>query len=77
VKRYGPVCGAYEAMQEFDDGEYVLYSDHLADRASLLAVLRQCVGWMEDQFCPEDARCAKCSYGYKIVAAAKAKLEEA
>jgi hypothetical protein len=51
---------------------YVLATDY----ASLLAVLRQCVGWMEDQFCPEDARCAKCSDGYKIVAAAKAKLEE-
>jgi hypothetical protein len=34
-------------MREDAEGEYVLYADHLADRASLLATLRQAVEAME------------------------------
>ncbi|MDD5547118.1 MAG: hypothetical protein PHO67_08210 [Candidatus Omnitrophica bacterium] len=52
--------------------KYVLASDY----DSLLSVLRRCVTWMDEQFCPEDIDCKNCHEGREIVAAARAVMEE-
>lgn len=57
-------------MEVQDDGSYILATDH----DSLLAALRRCVDWMEEQFCPGDIDCENCHEGREIVAAARALL---
>jgi len=48
VKRYDLGCWTIDGeIVPMAEGDYVLYADHLADRASLLATLRQAVETME------------------------------